>query len=647
MPKVSIIIPAFNAIETIEKCVNSLIFQTLTDIEIVVVDDCSTDGTLEKLIDFSKKHRRVKLIKNDVNLSASIGRKKGIDACTGKYIMFLDADDELDLNACKIAFSQIEARKVDILQFGVQIKSQGAIPGQISWFEEFVNTSPNQRLSGGLTRKCFDEKVFGFTIWNKIYKTNIVKIAASKIVDVPIYKAQDLLLQFFILLFALTYESIADRIYIYSFGSGITGGKKFNKNKLIVHMSQSCVVRYIYEYLCSVSIEKNHSNTIKSISFMLVEDNLATLRAVAGTRFENFSKQLFLDSWGDGKSIGLNGADSGLNTLIGAVFEKLILNETYQSLHHRASEDAFEVALKSSLANFKADISSGCKNVVPVVMAVNENYLPYLAIAVESIRAHNKSKIHLFIFFTEIELTLIERVKSIASADLLIEFIDVNPCIELESLYSRAHYSVEMYYRLIIPEIFSFVPKVIYLDCDIVVMTDLSDLYDIDLNDVIIGAARNPVSKWMHDYLNDKLNFPYNRYFNSGVLLININNFLSKNIKEKCLDFLRKNKGLACPDQDALNVVCQGGVRYIDQNWNYQWHHCMSVKNKSPMSLLVEDDKADYIKAKGNIKILHYTSNIKPWNSPGQEEAAHFWRYAKQSPFFMDVLRVNISQLPA
>lgn len=647
MPKVSIVIPAFNAVESIEKCVNSLIFQTLKDIEIVVVDDCSTDGTLEKLIDFSNKHRRVKLIRNDENLSASIARKKGIVACTGKYIMFLDADDELDKNACEVAFSQIETRKVDILQFGVQIKSEGATPGQISWFEEFVNKSPNKRLSGGLVKRCFDEKVFGFTLWNKIYKSNIVKVAASKIINLPVYKAQDLLLQFFILLFALTYESIADRIYIYSYGSGITGGTKFSKDKLVKHMSQSCVIRFIYEYLCSASIEKNHSNSIQSISLTLIEDNLATLEKVVGTHLENFSKQQFLVNWGDGKAISLNGANSGLNTLLRPVFEKISLNKTYKTLNDRVSEDVFEIALKHSLSDLKNDLSNKCKNVVPVVMAVNENYLPYLSIAVESIKAHNKSKIHLFVFYTEVGLNFIERIKSLAAGDLLIEFIDVNPYIELDSLYSRAHYSVEMYYRLIIPEIFSFIPKVIYLDCDIVVMNDLRDLYDIDLNDAIIGAARNPINKGMHEYLNKKLSFPYKEYFNSGVLLININNFIAKKIKEKCLDFLYVNKELACPDQDALNVVCQGGVRYLDQSWNFQWHHCVTQKNKPLMTPLVEDEKADYMKAKENIKILHYTSNIKPWNSPGQEQSVHFWKYAKQSPFFMDVLRANISQLPA
>jgi lipopolysaccharide biosynthesis glycosyltransferase len=642
MPKVSIVIPAFNAVDSIESCINSLIFQTLKDIEIVVVDDCSTDGTLERLMDFSSKHKRIKLIKNDINSSASVARKKAILASTGKYLMFLDADDILEKNACEIAFKQIEASKVDILQFGVDIKSEGATPGQISWFEGFVNARPTGRLTGGLVKKCFVEKRFGFTLWNKIYRTSIVKIAASKITDAPVYKAQDLLLQFFILLFALSYDSINDKLYAYSYGRGITGGGKFNKEKIIKHMSQSCVVKFICDYLGSVSLLNTHINSIQSIATLLIEDNLASVGKTAGTYLEGFTKDQFLANWGDGSTINFNGDDAHLSGVLKPVFEQIASNKIFQSIHKKPSEDVAEVSINSVMRNLKEDISIESNSAIPVVMAVNENYLPYLSVAVESIKNNSNSKIHLFVFYTEIDAELIRRVKSLETSLFLIEFVDVNPYIDVGKLYSCAHYSVEMYYRLIIAEIFHFVPKVIYLDCDIVVMDDLRDLYDVDLGDCVIGAARNPIHKGMFDYLNLKLKFPYKKYFNSGVLLINVSNFTSLKVKEKCLSFLERNKNLACPDQDALNVVCQDKVKYLSQSWNFQWHHSVVKNDKPLMTPLIDDEKNDYMEAMKDIKILHYTSNIKPWNSPSQEQSMHFWHYAKLSPFFMDVLRANI-----
>ena len=129
-------------------------------------------------------------------------------------------------------------------------------------------------------------------------------------------------------------------------------------------------------------------------------------------------------------------------------------------------------------------------------------------------------------------------------------------------------------------------------------------------------------------------------------MLIDKDRFISEEIKDKCLFILKNNKDLACPDQDALNIVCQDKVKFFDQVWNFQWHHSIGCNSNQSMGQLIKEDEKDYEFAKNNIKILHFTSNIKPWNSPDQEQSIYFWKYAKQSPFFMDVLRDNITHHP-
>lgn len=556
--------------------------------------------------------------------------------------MYLDADDTLNEYACEIAYNQIELRKVDILQFKTNIKSEGATPGQVAWFENFVNSRPSQKLSGNLIKRCFSEKIFGFTIWNKIYKSNIAKIAASRVPDKPIYKAQDMLLQFFILMYSISYDSIEEELYNYSYGTGITGGTKFDKEKITKHMSQSCVVHEIYNYTRKKNLFDKYSKSIQSIASMLTEDNLATIRKCNGTQLEKFAKEQFIDNWADCYPYSSKSRKIELSSLLDPVFAQLSSNEELKSLHSQSSNKKRDRDLEALLSKLKIQLSKNPRGAIPVVMAVNEKYTPYLSIAVESLKSHNNSNVFLYIFYTDINATLIEKVKSLSNDKLHIEFIDVTKYIETEKLYSRAHYSIEMYYRLIIPEIFSFVPKVLYLDCDIVVMDDLHDLYHQELGGNILGAARNPIHKGMHDYLNNKLKFPYKQYFNSGVLLINVEKFIGKEIKSKCLKFLEENKDLACPDQDALNVSCKGMVKYIDQCWNFQWHHAVKIKDKPLMTPLLEDEKTDYLAARENIKILHYTSNIKPWNSPSQDLSIHFWQHAKNSPFYIDILSENI-----
>lgn len=640
MPKISIIVAVFNAEKTIQRCIDSLIYQSLKDIEIVIVDDCSTDGTPQKLAILDGKHNRIKLIKHSSNLSASVARKNGILAATGKYIMFLDADDELYESACEIALTKIEEKKVDILQFGVHVEAKGATDFEIAWFENFVNLAEHRRLSAGLVKRCFVDKKFGFTLWNKIYRSTVVKVAASKINNTPVPKAQDMLLQFYILWYSLTFESIGDVLHKYSYGAGITGGIKFDKQKIIRHMSQSVVIREMLVFLREKRLIDKYSEVIHSCAQSLIEDNLVTVERCAGTNLETFSRKQFNVNWRGVNSDSI--LEKDFAAVLEPVFTKLSSQATFSTLDDYSYEVQFFEKQEKKLENLKRSLQDNFE-VIPIVMAVNEAYLPYLSVAVESLKKnHYKSKVYLYIFYTDLEEKSIKRVESLSSDIIHIEFFDVNSYVDKGQLYSRAHYSVEMYYRIIIPEIFSFVSKVLYLDCDIVVMNDLLELYQTDLEGCVMGAARNPVNHWMFEYVGNKLQLPFEQYFNSGVLLINVKKFNEEGIAQKCLDYLIGSEVLACPDQDALNVSCRGFVKYIDQGWNYQWHHDIAMNSNSAQSSLLEFERAEYLAARENIKILHYTSSIKPWNSPSHDLSGHFWNYAKGSPFYKEILCANI-----
>ncbi len=95
-PLVSIVLPTFNAESTIERAVHSILCQDFKNYEIVIVDDGSTDNTVQKVLDIRDRHRNVEitLLRFDENYGASFARNKGIEIAKGKYIAFQDADDE-------------------------------------------------------------------------------------------------------------------------------------------------------------------------------------------------------------------------------------------------------------------------------------------------------------------------------------------------------------------------------------------------------------------------------------------------------------------------------------------------------------------------------------------------------------------------
>ena len=99
MPKISVIVAAYNVEEYIERCLNSLVDQTMDDIEIIVVNDGSKDATLEK-IDQYTGDRRIKVIDKE-NCGLIEARKSGLSVAEGEYVQFVDGDDWLKKDACE------------------------------------------------------------------------------------------------------------------------------------------------------------------------------------------------------------------------------------------------------------------------------------------------------------------------------------------------------------------------------------------------------------------------------------------------------------------------------------------------------------------------------------------------------------------
>jgi len=120
MPKISIIIPIYNGEKYLSECLASLVNQTFKDIEIICVNDCSKDSSLEILNSYAQKDNRIKIINQETNQGQSIGRNIGIQASHGEYIMFIDQDDWYELNTCEEAYNQIKANDNDLLLFNIR-----------------------------------------------------------------------------------------------------------------------------------------------------------------------------------------------------------------------------------------------------------------------------------------------------------------------------------------------------------------------------------------------------------------------------------------------------------------------------------------------------------------------------------------------
>ena len=116
-PKISIIIPVYNVEKYLRECLDSCINQTLEDIEIICVDDCSPDDSYKILEEYHQKDSRIKIFRQEENKKQGAARNRGLEIATGEYVWFVDSDDYIDTKACEILYGAIKEFNVDMLCF--------------------------------------------------------------------------------------------------------------------------------------------------------------------------------------------------------------------------------------------------------------------------------------------------------------------------------------------------------------------------------------------------------------------------------------------------------------------------------------------------------------------------------------------------
>ncbi|MBR5174418.1 MAG: glycosyltransferase family 2 protein [Bacteroidales bacterium] len=120
MPKVSIIIPVFNMEAFLPRCLDSILGQSFRDVEIVAVDDCSTDGSVGVLESYQAADPRVKVVEHPVNRGTMWARESGIESATGDYFLFVDPDDAIRPETCSISLEKAVKEDADLVVFGYE-----------------------------------------------------------------------------------------------------------------------------------------------------------------------------------------------------------------------------------------------------------------------------------------------------------------------------------------------------------------------------------------------------------------------------------------------------------------------------------------------------------------------------------------------
>ena len=170
--KVSIIIPIYNHEKYLRECLDSVVNQTMNDIEIICINDGSTDGSLDILKKYAAQDDRIKVIDKE-NTGVGPSRNVGLECVSGEYVMFLDSDDILRNNACEVAYEKIKESNSDILSFGWNVftDTNNLVYKKISKDYKLVDKNISFMNNDWENALKTDHPY----LWNKIYKTDFIK----------------------------------------------------------------------------------------------------------------------------------------------------------------------------------------------------------------------------------------------------------------------------------------------------------------------------------------------------------------------------------------------------------------------------------------------------------------------------------------
>lgn len=277
----------------------------------------------------------------------------------------------------------------------------------------------------------------------------------------------------------------------------------------------------------------------------------------------------------------------------------------------------------SKAAENKAGVKKEKKGVIPIFYATDNNYLPFLSISLESLweNSSREYEYEIYVLYSELDEGHIEKIMRYNEKEgLHVTFVNVNERLKAiqDKLHMRDYYTATTYFRVFIAGMFPQYDKALYLDCDTVILGDISELYNYDLGDNLLGGAPCEGVNSFDVYKRyvsevDGLNPDY--FFNAGVILMNLKAFREEGFYEQFADLLTKYKFQVIQDEDYLNVICQDRVLRLPRAWN-----------KSP----VAPDKLP----REDLRIVHYLMTWKPWHYDDIPYQEYFWEYAVRTEFY-------------
>lgn len=268
------------------------------------------------------------------------------------------------------------------------------------------------------------------------------------------------------------------------------------------------------------------------------------------------------------------------------------------------------------------------KPVVPVFFTIDQSYLPWLMTSLVSMK-DNADKDHLIrahVVHQDLDEDAIKRLEGLSDEDFEVVCSKMPQSLDeisdWQGNWLRADYfTLTIFFRIFLPELFKQYDKAIYLDSDTIVSGNIADLYETDLQGNVMGVVNDYSIAGIPplvDYVENSVGVDHNKYFNSGILLMDFDKLRKEQLSSRFLDLLgRQNYDTIAPDQDYLNFLCKDQVLQLDRVWDTM--PCELPEFENP-------------------QVIHYNLFDKPWCYDNVKYEDYFWKYAKMTDCYDEIV---------
>lgn len=287
-------------------------------------------------------------------------------------------------------------------------------------------------------------------------------------------------------------------------------------------------------------------------------------------------------------------------------------------------------------------------NNITIACSSSPEYVPYLSVWLASIKKNARKEYNYDLLVFERGISTQDKAtlqNMMEQKNCSLRFINPLKLIANTDIKVPKNYKLECCFRVLSPLLLKNFSKIIFTDIDMIAQDDLQKFYQFKTDNIALAACHDLVWGAFLNYPQDtwalyaknvlNLDQPY-KYYNTGVMILNIKEWNANHYSQKILNLL-EHREYRILEQDAINSYFKDKIKYLDTKWNHNIESS-DFKRINLFSYMPLENKLQYEEDKKNPAIIHWAGRCKPWFYPDEDMADIWWQYARQTPFYEEII---------